>query len=40
MLPGEKSSKLAQELVNTDVKDVKKYLVRSFETFRGADICL
>ena len=32
---GEKSSKLAQELVNTDVKDVKKYLVRSFETFRN-----
>jgi hypothetical protein len=32
---GEKSSKIAQELVNTDVKDVKKYLVRSFETFRN-----
>ena len=32
---GEKSSKLAKELVNTDVKDIKKYLVRSFETFRN-----
>lgn len=32
---GEKSSELAKQLVNTDVKDIKKYLVRSFETFRN-----
>jgi hypothetical protein len=36
---GEKSSKIAQELVNTDVNDVKKYLVRSFETLETKTGC-
>ena len=32
---GREADELAKDLANIEVKDVKKYLVRSFETFRN-----
>ena len=34
---GKEADELAKDLANIEIKDVKKYLVRSFETFRNPE---